>query len=183
MHENMKDSLERPLQDLRISVIDRCNFRCTYCMPAEVFGPDYAFLKEELLLTFDEIERLARLFISMGVNKIRLTGGEPLLRKDLPTLIARLAKLEGLKDIGLTTNGIHLAKQAKALKEAGLKRVLHLEEVQKRLQKSVLVQKTPYLLSFLIDEYRFVLFTDGRAFIHGTNDVKIAKRLYAKYIG
>lgn len=123
MHEKMKDSLERPLQDLRISVIDRCNFRCTYCMPAEVFGPDYAFLQEELLLTFDEIERLARLFISMGVNKIRLTGGEPLLRKDLPKLIARLAKLEGLKDIGLTTNGIHLAKQAKALKDAGLRRV------------------------------------------------------------
>ncbi|MGE7864868.1 GTP 3',8-cyclase MoaA [Bacillus paramycoides] len=123
MHEKMKDSLERPLQDLRISVIDRCNFRCTYCMPAEVFGPDYAFLQEEFLLTFDEIERLARLFISMGVNKIRLTGGEPLLRKDLPKLIARLAKLEGLTDIGLTTNGIHLAKQAKLLKEAGLKRV------------------------------------------------------------
>ncbi|HDR4603273.1 MULTISPECIES: GTP 3',8-cyclase MoaA [Bacillus] len=123
MHEKMKDSLKRPLQDLRISVIDRCNFRCTYCMPAEVFGPDYAFLQEECLLTFDEIERLARLFISMGVNKIRLTGGEPLLRKDLPKLIGRLAKLEGLKDIGLTTNGIHLAKQAKALKEAGLKRV------------------------------------------------------------
>ena len=123
MHEKMKDSLKRPLRDLRISVIDRCNFRCTYCMPAEVFGPDYAFLQEECLLTFDEIERLARLFISMGVNKIRLTGGEPLLRKDLPKLIARLAKLEGLKDIGLTTNGIHLAKQAKALKEAGLKRV------------------------------------------------------------
>ncbi|PER25856.1 GTP 3',8-cyclase MoaA [Bacillus cereus] len=123
MHEKMRDSLERPLQDLRISVIDRCNFRCTYCMPAEVFGPDYAFLQEEFLLTFDEIEGLARLFISMGVNKIRLTGGEPLLRKDLPKLIARLAKLEGLKDIGLTTNGIHLAKQAKALKDAGLKRV------------------------------------------------------------
>ncbi|HDR3655422.1 TPA: GTP 3',8-cyclase MoaA [Bacillus cereus] len=123
MHENIKDSLKRPLQDLRISVIDRCNFRCTYCMPAEVFGPDYAFLKEELLLTFDEIERLARLFISMGVNKIRLTGGEPLLRKDLSTLIARLTNLEGLQDIGLTTNGIHLAKQAKALKDAGLKRV------------------------------------------------------------
>ncbi|PRT33018.1 GTP 3',8-cyclase MoaA [Bacillus wiedmannii] len=123
MHEKMKDSLERPLQDLRISVIDRCNFRCTYCMPAEVFGPDYAFLQEEFLLTFDEIERLARLFISMGVDKIRLTGGEPLLRKDLPQLIARLAKIEGLKDIGLTTNGIHLAKQAKALKDAGLKRV------------------------------------------------------------
>ncbi|KMN45007.1 GTP 3',8-cyclase MoaA [Bacillus sp. LK2] len=123
MHEKMRDSLERPLQDLRISVIDRCNFRCTYCMPAEVFGPDYAFLQEEFLLTFDEIERLARLFISMGAHKIRLTGGEPLLRKDLPKLIARLAKLEGLTDIGLTTNGIHLAKQAKALKEAGLKRV------------------------------------------------------------
>lgn len=123
MHEKMKDSLKRPLQDLRISVIDRCNFRCTYCMPAEVFGADYAFLQEECLLTFDEIERLARLFISMGVNKIRLTGGEPLLRKDLPKLIERLAKLEGIKDIGLTTNGIHLAKQAKALKEAGLKRV------------------------------------------------------------
>ncbi|PEC22677.1 GTP 3',8-cyclase MoaA [Bacillus cereus] len=123
MYEKMRDSLERPLQDLRISVIDRCNFRCTYCMPAEVFGPDYAFLQEEFLLTFDEIERLARLFISMGVNKIRLTGGEPLLRKDLPKLVARLAKLEGLTDIGLTTNGIHLAKQAKLLKEAGLKRV------------------------------------------------------------
>ncbi|HDR7275992.1 TPA: GTP 3',8-cyclase MoaA [Bacillus paranthracis] len=123
MHEKMKDSLERPLQDLRISVIDRCNFRCTYCMPAEVFGADYAFLQEEFLLSFDEIERLARLFISMGVEKIRLTGGEPLLRKDLSQLIARLTKLEGLKDIGLTTNGIHLAKQAKTLKEAGLKRV------------------------------------------------------------
>ncbi len=123
MHEKMKDSLERPLQDLRISVIDRCNFRCTYCMPAEVFGADYAFLQEEFLLSFDEIERLARLFIGMGVEKIRLTGGEPLLRKDLSQLIARLTKLEGLKDIGLTTNGIHLAKQAKTLKEAGLKRV------------------------------------------------------------
>ncbi|MDR4942650.1 GTP 3',8-cyclase MoaA [Bacillus wiedmannii] len=138
MHEKMKDSLERPLQDLRISVIDRCNFRCTYCMPAEVFGPDYAFLQEELLLTFDEIERLARLFISMGVNKIRLTGGEPLLRKDLPKLIARLAKLEGLKDIGLTTNGIHLAKQAKALKDAGLKRVnISLDAIEDHVFKKI----------------------------------------------
>ncbi|MCU5533657.1 GTP 3',8-cyclase MoaA [Bacillus cereus] len=138
MHENMKDSLKRPLQDLRISVIDRCNFRCTYCMPAEVFGPDYAFLQEECLLTFDEIERLARLFISMGVNKIRLTGGEPLLRKDLPKLIARLAKLEGLKDIGLTTNGIHLAKQAKALKEAGLKRVnISLDAIEDRVFQKI----------------------------------------------
>ncbi|WP_368906123.1 GTP 3',8-cyclase MoaA [Bacillus wiedmannii] len=138
MHEKMKDSLERPLQDLRISVIDRCNFRCTYCMPAEVFGPDYAFLQEELLLKFDEIERLARLFISMGVNKIRLTGGEPLLRKDLPKLIARLAKLEGLKDIGLTTNGIHLAKQAKALKDTGLKRVnISLDAIEDHVFKKI----------------------------------------------
>lgn len=123
MREKITDSLQRPLQDLRISVIDRCNFRCTYCMPAEVFGPDYAFLQEEFLLTFDEIERLAKLFVGMGVKKIRLTGGEPLLRKDLPKLITRLAKLDGLTDIGLTTNGIHLTKQAKALKEAGLHRV------------------------------------------------------------
>ncbi|TCJ84242.1 UNVERIFIED_ORG: cyclic pyranopterin monophosphate synthase subunit MoaA [Bacillus cereus] len=138
MHEKMKDSLERPLQDLRISVIDRCNFRCTYCMPAEVFGPDYAFLQEEFLLTFDEIERLARLFISMGVNKIRLTGGEPLLRKDLPQLIASLTKLEGLKDIGLTTNGIHLAKHAKALKEAGLKRVnISLDAIEDHVFKKI----------------------------------------------
>lgn len=123
MQEMVKDFFGRPLQDLRISVIDRCNFRCTYCMPAEVFGPDYAFLKDEFLLTFDEIERLAKLFVSIGVRKIRLTGGEPLLRKDLTKLIARLVKIEGLVDIGLTTNAIHLTKQAKALKEAGLHRV------------------------------------------------------------
>ncbi|MEI4613222.1 GTP 3',8-cyclase MoaA [Bacillus cereus] len=113
----------RPLQDLRISVIDRCNFRCTYCMPAEIFGPDYAFLKDEFLLTFDEIERLAKLFVNIGVRKIRITGGEPLLRKDLTKLIARLVKIDGLIDIGLTTNAVHLTKQAKALKEAGLHRV------------------------------------------------------------
>ncbi|MGG0074754.1 Cyclic pyranopterin monophosphate synthase [Bacillus cereus] len=123
MQEMVTDFFGRPLQDLRISVIDRCNFRCTYCMPAEVFGPDYAFLKDEFLLTFDEIERLAKLFVSIGVRKIRLTGGEPLLRKDLTKLIARLVKIEGLVDIGLTTNAIHLMKQAKALKEAGLHRV------------------------------------------------------------
>ncbi|HDR7779945.1 MULTISPECIES: GTP 3',8-cyclase MoaA [Bacillus] len=123
MQEMVTDFFGRPLQDLRISVIDRCNFRCTYCMPAEVFGPDYAFLKDEFLLTFDEIERLAKLFVSIGVRKIRLTGGEPLLRKDLTKLIARLVKIEGLVDIGLTTNAIHLTKQAKALKKAGLHRV------------------------------------------------------------
>ncbi|MEB9402027.1 GTP 3',8-cyclase MoaA [Bacillus cereus] len=123
MQEMVKDFFGRPLQDLRISVIDRCNFRCTYCMPAEIFGPDYAFLKDEFLLTFDEIERLAKLFINIGVRKIRITGGEPLLRKDLAKLIARLVKIDGLIDIGLTTNAIHLTKQAKALKEAGLHRV------------------------------------------------------------
>ncbi|MGW6191613.1 GTP 3',8-cyclase MoaA [Bacillus cereus] len=123
MQEKVKDFLGRPLQDLRISVIDRCNLRCTYCMPAEVFGPDYAFLKDEFLLTFDEIERLAKVFVSIGVRKIRLTGGEPLLRKDLTKLIERLVKIDGLVDLGLTTNAIHLTKQAKALKEAGLHRV------------------------------------------------------------
>ncbi|PGS78516.1 GTP 3',8-cyclase MoaA [Bacillus cereus] len=123
MHEKVTDFLGRPLQDLRISVIDRCNFRCTYCMPAEVFGADYAFLKDEFLLTFDEIERLVKLFIKMGVKKIKLTGGEPLLRENLPKLIERLTKLEGLMDIGLTTNGILLVKQAQALKDAGLQRV------------------------------------------------------------
>ncbi|KFM99553.1 GTP 3',8-cyclase MoaA [Bacillus clarus] len=123
MQEKVKDFFGRPLQDLRISVIDRCNFRCTYCMPAEVFGLDYAFLQEEFLLTFDEIERLAKLFVSIGVQKIRLTGGEPLLRKDVTKLIERLVKIDGLVDIGLTTNAIHLTKQAKALKEAGLHRV------------------------------------------------------------
>lgn len=123
MREMVKDFFGRPLQDLRISVIDRCNFRCTYCMPAEIFGPDYAFLKDEFLLTFDEIERLAKLFVNIGVRKIRITGGEPLLRKDLTKLIARLVKIDGLIDIGLTTNAVHLTKQAKALKEAGLHRV------------------------------------------------------------
>lgn len=123
MQEMVKDFFGRPLQDLRISVIDRCNFRCTYCMPAEIFGPDYAFLKDEFLLTFDEIERLAKLFVNIGVRKIRITGGEPLLRKDLTKLIARLVKIDVLIDIGLTTNAVHLTKQAKALKEAGLHRV------------------------------------------------------------
>ncbi|ANC21775.1 molybdenum cofactor biosynthesis protein A [Bacillus cereus] len=123
MQEMVKDFFGRPLQDLRISVIDRCNFRCTYCMPAEIFGPDYAFLKDEFLLTFDEIERLAKLFVNIGVRKIRITGGEPLLRKDLTKLIARLVKIDGLIDMGLTTNAVHLTKQAKALKEAGLHRV------------------------------------------------------------
>lgn len=118
-----KDKLNRPLRDLRISVIDRCNFRCQYCMPAEIYGPDFAFLPKSELLSYEEIERLAKIFVQLGVEKIRLTGGEPLLRKDLPYLVELLSKIEGLKDIGLTTNGILLPKHAKALKDAGLKRV------------------------------------------------------------
>ncbi|MEK5054073.1 GTP 3',8-cyclase MoaA [Niallia sp. FSL K6-0212] len=119
----MKDLLNRPLRDLRISVIDRCNLRCQYCMPKEIFGPDYPFLPPSELLTYDEIERIAKIFVELGVEKIRLTGGEPLLRKDLPVLVDRLIRLEGLEDIALTTNGIFLPKYAHDLKEAGLKRV------------------------------------------------------------
>lgn len=118
-----RDKLNRPLRDLRISVIDRCNFRCQYCMPAEIYGPDFAFLPKSELLSYEEIERLAKIFVGLGVEKIRLTGGEPLLRKDLPLLVEMLSKIEGLKDIGLTTNGILLPKYAHELKKAGLKRV------------------------------------------------------------
>ena len=121
--ELIKDKLDRPLRDLRISVIDRCNFRCQYCMPAELFGPDFAFLPKEELLSFEELERIARIFINLGVEKIRLTGGEPLLRKDLPVLVEKLGSINGLKDIALTTNGVLLPKYAQELKNAGLKRV------------------------------------------------------------
>ncbi|MCM3090091.1 MULTISPECIES: GTP 3',8-cyclase MoaA [unclassified Cytobacillus] len=119
----VKDKLNRPLRDLRISVIDRCNFRCQYCMPAEIFGPDFSFLPKSELLSYEEIERLARIFVSLGVEKIRLTGGEPLMRKDMPKLVKMLSDIEGLKDIGLTTNGVLLPKHAKDLKGAGLLRV------------------------------------------------------------
>ncbi|WP_445659586.1 GTP 3',8-cyclase MoaA [Aeribacillus sp. FSL K6-8394] len=117
------DTLQRPLRDLRISVTDRCNFRCRYCMPAEIFGPYFQFLKNDQLLSFEEITRLARIFASLGVEKIRLSGGEPLLRKELPKLIEMLGSIEGISDIALTTNGSLLAKHAKALKDAGLHRV------------------------------------------------------------
>lgn len=117
------DQLNRPLRDLRISVIDRCNFRCQYCMPAEIFGPDFVFLPKSELLTYEEIDRIARIFVGMGVEKIRLTGGEPLLRKDLPILVKMLSKIDGLEDIALTTNGVLLPKHAHDLKAAGLKRV------------------------------------------------------------
>ena len=119
----MFDSLERPLHDLRISVTDRCNFRCTYCMPKEVFGRDFHFLPQTALLSFEEITRLAKIFITCGVEKIRVTGGEPLLRRDIEKLIGMLSRLEGLRDLTLTTNGSLLASKAAALKAAGLQRV------------------------------------------------------------
>jgi cyclic pyranopterin phosphate synthase len=118
----LTDKLNRPLRDLRISVTDRCNFRCVYCMPKEVFGSDYHFLDRKEVLTFEEITRLARIFVPHGVQKIRLTGGEPLVRKDLPILVKMLAEIPGL-DLTLTTNGSLLERQAQALKDAGLKRV------------------------------------------------------------
>jgi GTP 3',8-cyclase len=116
------DTLNRPLRDLRISVTDRCNFRCVYCMPKEIFGPDYVYLRREEVLTFEELTRLARIFVQHGVRKIRLTGGEPLVRKDLHVLVRMLAEIPDL-DLTLTTNGALLARQARALKDAGLKRV------------------------------------------------------------
>jgi len=116
------DTLNRPLRDLRISVTDRCNFRCVYCMPKEIFGSDYPYLPHSEVLTFEEITRLARIFSTFGVKKIRLTGGEPLVRKDLPQLISMLAEIPDL-DLTLTTNGSLLARNAQALKDAGLKRV------------------------------------------------------------
>jgi cyclic pyranopterin phosphate synthase len=121
---SVRDALGRPLRDLRISVTDRCNFRCPYCMPKEVFGRDFAFLRRDELLTFEEIARLARLFVQLGVSKIRLTGGEPLLRRDLPALVAQLSAIDGLDDLALTTNGALLTREvARALRDAGLRRI------------------------------------------------------------
>ncbi|MFJ8355274.1 GTP 3',8-cyclase MoaA [Bacillus paramycoides] len=117
------DKLDRPLRDLRISVTDRCNFRCRYCMPEEIFGRDYSFLSNDKILSFDEIERITRIFVSLGVRKLRITGGEPLLRRNLPELIQRLNKIDGVEDIGLTTNGSLLKKFAPDLYKAGLSRV------------------------------------------------------------
>lgn len=118
------DRLDRPLRDLRISVTDRCNFRCTYCMPKELFGADHAFLPRDSLLDFDEIERLVRLFARHGVRKIRLTGGEPMVRPQLEQLVERIARIEDIDDIALTTNGSLLSRgRAQALADAGLSRI------------------------------------------------------------
>ena len=117
------DRLGRPLRDLRISVTDRCNFRCTYCMPREIYGAAFRFLPHDELLTFEEITRFARVAVSLGVTKIRLTGGEPLLRRDVDQLVAMLAGIDGVADLTLTTNGSTLAQKAGLLAQAGLQRV------------------------------------------------------------
>jgi len=119
----INDTLKRPLTDLRISVTDRCNFRCHYCMPSDIFGHDYVFLRKNEILTLEEIARLACIFAQLGVAKIRLTGGEPLLRADLEVLVEMLSQISGIKDIALTTNGYHLKEKARPLRQAGLNRV------------------------------------------------------------
>ncbi|NCT68094.1 MAG: GTP 3',8-cyclase MoaA [Rhodanobacteraceae bacterium] len=118
-----RDLRGRPLRDLRISVVDRCNFRCPYCMPEEQYPRDHEFLSKAERLRFEEIERLATLFAALGVHKLRLTGGEPLLRRELPELVRRLARIPGIDDLAMTTNGSLLAAQVEALRAAGLKRL------------------------------------------------------------
>lgn len=117
------DTLGRPVRDLRISVTDRCNFRCTYCMPKEIFGPDYEFLTRDEKLTYEEIARVTALFVARGVTKLRLTGGEPLMRRQVENLVRMLAGIDGVEDLTLTTNASLLARKASQLKSAGLNRV------------------------------------------------------------
>jgi len=119
----MTDKFGRQIRDLRISVTDRCNFRCPYCMPAEVYGEKYEFLPRPHILSFEEIERLTRLFVRIGVSKVRITGGEPLVRANLPDLISKLGVIDGIDDIALTTNGYLLENNATELKDAGLNRL------------------------------------------------------------
>ncbi len=119
----IQDQFKRPLRDLRISVTDRCNFRCTYCMPAEIFGEGYKFLPREEILTFEEITRLTRIIVRLGAVKLRLTGGEPLVRQNIEGLVAMLAEIDGVEDLAMTTNAYYLPQKAQALKDAGLQRV------------------------------------------------------------
>ena len=121
--EQIKDKLGRPIRDIRLSVTDRCNFRCDYCMPKEIFGDDFVFLPKEELLTFEEMTRISRIYAELGVKKIRITGGEPLLRRNLYQLIEQLNEIEGIEDIGLTTNGLLLKKHGQNLYNAGLRRI------------------------------------------------------------
>jgi len=119
----VRDALQRPLHDLRISVIDRCNFRCPYCMPEDQYAHDHVFLAKDQRLRFEEIERITRAFVRLGVRKLRLTGGEPLLRRELPELVRILAQIPQVEDLALTTNGVLLPRFAQALRDAGLKRL------------------------------------------------------------
>jgi len=123
MPDTLKDTFGRRIHDLRISVTDRCNYRCPYCMPAEIFGERYHFLPRAEVLGYEEIARLTRIFVSLGVEKVRITGGEPLVRQDVVELVAQLSRLEGVDDLTLTTNGYLLAEYAEGLKQAGLKRI------------------------------------------------------------
>ena len=121
--KSMTDKFGRQVRDLRISVTDRCNFRCPYCMPAEVYGEKYEFLPRPHILSFEEIERLTRLFVRIGVSKVRITGGEPLVRANLPDLVSKLCVIDGINDVALTTNGYLLENNAQQLKDAGLNRL------------------------------------------------------------
>ena len=123
MTHPLTDALGRPIRDLRVSITDRCNFRCTYCMPAEVYGEHYQFLPKDAVLSYEEIARLTRLFVGLGVAKVRITGGEPLVRRNADALVAQLAAIDGIDDLTLTTNGYLLAEQARALGDAGLRRI------------------------------------------------------------
>ncbi len=142
--EPLTDRLDRPLTDLRMSVTDRCNFRCRYCMPREVFGPDHAFLDRDELLSFEELALLGRVFTSLGVSKLRLTGGEPLLRRGLPDLVAMLADLDGVDDLALTTNGTALPGLAAPLRDAGLHRVtVSLDALDDAVHRAIADVNTP----------------------------------------
>lgn len=121
--DNITDKFDRPLRDLRISVTDRCNFRCPYCMPAEIYGERYEFIPRTKLLTFEEITELAQIFVELGVVKLRLTGGEPLVRSDLEVLVSNLTMIDGIDDLAMTTNGYLLPQKASLLKNAGLQRL------------------------------------------------------------
>jgi cyclic pyranopterin phosphate synthase len=144
MEPMLRDRLGRPLTDLRMSVTDRCNFRCRYCMPREVFGPDHAFLERDELLTFEELALLGEVFTSLGVSKLRLTGGEPLLRRGLPDLVAMLSRLEGVDDLAMTTNGTALPGAATALRDAGLHRVtVSLDAIDDATHRAIADVNTP----------------------------------------
>ena len=136
----IQDKLGRPIRDLRISVTDRCNFRCDYCMPKEIFGDDYTFLPKDELLTFEELTRISKIYAQLGVKKIRITGGEPLLRRNLYKLVEQLNLIDGIEDIGLTTNGL-LLKTWKNLYQAGLRRInVSLDAIEDNVFKKLTIE-------------------------------------------